>query len=77
MGRWGGMVSQQRLYVSLTHSSLSWKLCRMFMASRWQKGPYFPSVARMASSSRCQYRSIIWASSMGHPSFLLDMTQKN
>lgn len=44
-GRAGGMAFQVRRYVSLTHSSASPWLRRMFQAMLCRKVPYLPAVS--------------------------------
>ena len=63
-GRSCGMAFHTRAYVSLTHSSASSRTPRMFIDTARQYAPYLLSVSSIAFSSRCQYRSIIFESSI-------------
>ena len=64
VGFWSGMAFQTARYVSLTHSSPSSRLARMFPAMRAHSPPYFREVSRMAASSRVQYSAMILSSSV-------------
>lgn len=72
LGRVGGILFHTLKYVSLTHSSESSLLNKMFFAILKHNFPYLISVSLIACSLRAKYSSIIIKSSMRslHPFFL-------